>query len=130
MVGFAAPGLYVGAMAVRRTVPNVFDADPASTRAFYEEVFELDVAMDLGWITTLSAPTSPSQQMSVFGTDGEEGRDPFISIEVDDVDQVHGAAVAAGHEIVYTLRNEEWGVRRFMLRDPAGRVVNVLSHPA
>lgn len=111
-------------------MPNVFDADPASTRAFYENIFELDVAMDLGWITTLSAPANPSAQLSVFATDGEEGRDPFISIEVDDVDLVHGAAVAAGHEIVYALRDEEWGVRRFMLRDPAGRVVNVLSHPA
>ena len=117
-------------MAVKRIVPNVFDADPASTRAFYEDVFELDVAMDLGWITTLSAPGNPSAQVSVFGTDGEEGRDPFISVEVDDVDRVHEAAVASGHEIVYSLRDEEWGVRRFMLRDPGGRVVNVLSHPA
>jgi hypothetical protein len=28
----------------------------------------------------------------------------------------------------YPLRDEEWGVRRFMLRDPSGTVVNVLSH--
>jgi hypothetical protein len=34
-----------------------------------------------------------------------------------------------GFEIAYSLRNEEWGVRRFMLRDPSGTVVNVLSHP-
>ncbi len=117
-------------MAVRRVVPNLFDADPATTRAFYEEVFELDPAMDLGWIVTLASPAEPRAQMSVFAEDGEEGRDPFISIEVDDVDRVHGAAVAAGHEIVYSLRDEPWGVRRFMLRDPAGRTVNVLSHPA
>lgn len=115
-------------MAVKRIVPNVFDADPASTRDFYESVFELDVAMDLGWISTLAAPGDPSAQMSVFGTDSEEGRDPFVSIEVDDVDAVHATAVEAGHEIVYSLRDEKWGVRRFMLRDPAGRVVNVLSH--
>lgn len=116
-------------MAVRRIVPNVFDSDPDATREFYAGVFDLDVAMDLGWIATLASAESPSAQLSVFGTDGEEGRDPFVSIEVDDVDQVHDAAVAAGHEIVYSLRDEEWGVRRFMLRDPAGRVVNVLSHP-
>ena len=35
-----------------------------------------------------------------------------------------------GHEIVYALRDEDWGVGRFMVRDPAGRVVNVLSHPS
>ena len=51
-----------------------------------------------------------------------------MSIEVDDVDAVHALAASLGHEIVYDLRDEEWGVRRFMLRDPSGRVVNVLEH--
>lgn len=37
-------------------------------------------------------------------------------------------AVQLGQEIVYELRDEDWGVRRFMLKDPAGRTVNVLSH--
>jgi hypothetical protein len=33
-----------------------------------------------------------------------------------------------GFEIAYPLRDEEWGVRRFMLRAPSGTVVNVVSH--
>jgi hypothetical protein len=28
----------------------------------------------------------------------------------------------------YSLRDEEWGVRRFMLREPSGTLVNVVSH--
>ena len=115
-------------MAVRRIVPNVFDPDPASTREFYTGLFDLDVAMDMGWIATLVSPDTPRVQMSVFEVDGEEGRDPFISVEVDDVDAVHARAVELGYPIEYAIRNEPWGVRRFMLRDPAGRVVNVLSH--
>ena len=115
-------------MEVRRIVPNVFDADPATTREFYTGLFGLDVAMDMGWIATLVAPGSPRVQMSVFELDGEEGRDPFISIEVDDVEAAHARAVELGFPIEYALRDEPWGVRRFMLRDPAGRVVNVLSH--
>jgi predicted enzyme related to lactoylglutathione lyase len=115
---------------VRRIVPNVFDADPAATREFYAGVFELDVAMDMGWIATLASSANAAVQISIFEPDGEAGRDPFVSIEVDDVDAVHARAVEHGHEIVYPLRDEAWGVRRFMLRDPAGRVVNVLSHAA
>jgi predicted enzyme related to lactoylglutathione lyase len=115
---------------VRRVVPNLFDPDPASTRAFYANLFEFDVAMDMGWIVTLASPDNPRAQISVFQRDAEEGRDPFASIEVDDVDAVHALAVELGHEIVYALRDEDWGVRRFMLRDPGGRVVNVLSHSA
>jgi len=47
---------------------------------------------------------------------------------VDDVDAVHASAVEQGFEIAYPLHNEEWGVRRFMLREPGGTIVNVLSH--
>lgn len=53
---------------------------------------------------------------------------PGITVEVADVDAVHAKAVERGFEIAYPLRDEEWGVRRFMLRDPSGTVVNVLSH--
>ncbi|GAA4229201.1 putative glyoxalase superfamily protein PhnB [Streptosporangium album] len=30
--------------------------------------------------------------------------------------------------VVHPLQDEEWGVRRFFVRDPNGRVVNVLGH--
>lgn len=116
-------------MAVRRIVPNLFDPDPVATREFYTGVFGLEVAMDMGWIATLVSPTSPTAQISVLEPDAEPGRDPFISVEVGDVDAVHARALEVGCTIEYTMRDEAWGVRRFMLRDPAGRMVNVLSHP-
>jgi hypothetical protein len=51
---------------------------------------------------------------------------PEISVGVDDA--VHARAVEQGYEIAYSLRDEEWGVRRFMLREPGGTMVNVVSH--
>ena len=116
-------------MAVRRIVPNVFDADPGVTRDFYTGVFDLEIAMDMGWIATLTSPENPLAQVSVFAEDAPGPR-PFVSIEVDDVDAVHARALKLGHDVVYSLRDEEWGVRRFMVRDPAGRTVNVLTHNA
>ena len=53
---------------------------------------------------------------------------PGITVEVDDVDAIHAKALERDFEIAYPLRDEEWGVRRFMLRDPSGTIVNVLSH--
>jgi predicted enzyme related to lactoylglutathione lyase len=53
---------------------------------------------------------------------------PTVSIEVDDVDAAHAAAVAAGLQIVHPLSDEQWGVRRFFFADGSGNVVNVLSH--
>jgi uncharacterized glyoxalase superfamily protein PhnB len=115
-------------MAVRRVVPNLFDTDPALTREFYIGMFEFDIAMDMGWIVTLASAGNRVAQISIFERDAENGRDPFVSIEVDDVDAVHARALELGHDVIYSLRDEDWGVRRFMLRDPTGRVVNVLSH--
>ena len=53
---------------------------------------------------------------------------PDLSVEVDDVDAVYAVVRDSGAEIVHPLQDEEWGVRRFFVRDPNGRVINVLGH--
>lgn len=63
--------------------------------------------------------------MGIVGNDDPAA--PGISVEVEDVDAIHATAVDQGREIAYPLRDEEWGVRRFMLREPSGTLVNVLS---
>lgn len=54
---------------------------------------------------------------------------PDASIEVDDVDVAHAAAQRLGCEILHPLTDEPWGVRRFFVRDPTGKALNVLSQP-
>jgi catechol 2,3-dioxygenase-like lactoylglutathione lyase family enzyme len=53
---------------------------------------------------------------------------PDISVEVDNIDEVHQRTVVAGFRIEYGPTNESWGVRRFYVRDPFGRLVNILAH--
>jgi catechol 2,3-dioxygenase-like lactoylglutathione lyase family enzyme len=111
---------------IDRAVPNISSDNPAETRDFFVELLGFDVAMDLGWIVTVTSPTNPSAQVNIIGNDDPSA--PGISIGVDDVDAVHARAVERGLEIAYELRDEEWGVRRFMLREPSGTIVNVVSH--
>jgi uncharacterized glyoxalase superfamily protein PhnB len=111
---------------IHRAVPNIGSDRPAETRDFFVELLGFEVAMDLGWVVTLASATSPSAQVTIIGNDDPAA--PGISVEVDDVDAVHARAVERGLEIAYPLRDEEWGVRRFMLREPSGTIVNVLSH--
>ena len=85
--------------------------------------------MDLGWIVTFAAPGSPAAQISVMREDATASVVPDASIEVDDVDAAHAAAQRLGCEIVHPLTDEPWGVRRFFVRDPSGKVLNILSHP-
>jgi catechol 2,3-dioxygenase-like lactoylglutathione lyase family enzyme len=115
---------------VRRIVPDLHASDVAASRELYVEVLGLEVAMDLGWIVTYAAPGSPATQISVMGDDAGAAVQPDVSIEVDDVDAVHAAAVARGYEIVHPLTDEPWGVRRFFVRDRSGTVLNIVSHRA
>jgi len=111
---------------IRRAVPNISSDRPAATRDFFVELLGFEVVMDMGWIATVASPANPAVQVAIVGNDDPAA--PGISVEVADVDAVHAKAVERGFEIAYPLRDEEWGVRRFMLREPSGTVVNVLSH--
>jgi predicted enzyme related to lactoylglutathione lyase len=115
-------------MTVRRIVPDFQAPEPAAGRAFYADVLGLEVAMDQGWIVTYAVPGDPRLQISVVSEDASAPVVPDVSIEVDDVDAAHAAAVRLGAEVVHPLTDEPWGVRRFFVREPSGRVLNVLSH--
>jgi catechol 2,3-dioxygenase-like lactoylglutathione lyase family enzyme len=115
-------------MAVKRIIPNLAAADPATARAFYETLLGLKVVMDHGWIRTFAAEGAAMPQLSVAGKSGSGTPVPDLSIEVDDVDATCEQARAAGFEIVYAITDEPWGVRRFYVRDPFGKIVNILSH--
>jgi catechol 2,3-dioxygenase-like lactoylglutathione lyase family enzyme len=113
-------------MTIRRAVPNIRSERPAKTRDFFVELLGFEVVMDMGWVMSVVSPANASAQVTIVGNDDPAA--PGISVEVDDVDAVHARALEQGFEIAYALRNENWGVRRFMLREPSGTVVNVLSH--
>ncbi len=113
-------------MGIRRVVPDLRAADMARSRDFYRTL-GFDEVMDLGWAVTLASPDNPTAQIMLIGTNADEPQ-PDISIEVADADAAHEAMTAAGADVVYALRDEPWGVRRFFVRDPDGTVVNVVSH--
>ncbi|MEU3255374.1 VOC family protein [Streptomyces sp. NPDC006997] len=114
-------------MAVRRVVPHVQSEAARESREFYG-LLGFEEVMNHGWIMTLASPSSPTAQISFMAEDRTAPVIPDMSVEVDDVDAAYAALRDSGAEIVHPLRDEDWGVRRFFVRDPNGRVVNVLSH--
>jgi catechol 2,3-dioxygenase-like lactoylglutathione lyase family enzyme len=67
-------------------------------------------------------------QFSLMREGGSGAPVPDISIEVDDLDAMLEKVRQAGYQVDYGPADEPWGVRRFYLRDPEGRLVNVLTH--
>src|ERR1700712_749742 len=116
-------------MSVRRVVPDLTSSSLEVTSAFYADVLGLQPVMDHGWIVTLADPDQPGVQLSLMTHDASAPVVPEVSVQVDDVDACHAAAIRARADIVHPLTDEPWGVRRFFMRDPDGHVVNVLGHP-
>ena len=114
-------------MAVRRVVPVLQWDAVEENREFYG-LLGFEEVMNLGWIMTLASPATPAAQVSLMAGDKTAPVTPDMSVEVDDVDATYAVVRDSGAEIVHPLQDEEWGVRRFFVRDPNGRVINVLSH--
>ena len=115
-------------MAVKRIVPDIGCCKPEETIAFYRDLLELEVVMDHGWIITFAGDEIARPQLSVMSRGGSGAPVPDMSIEVDDVDIVYEKAKARGVEIVYAITDEPWGIRRFYMRDPTGKTLNILAH--
>ena len=115
-------------MKVKRIVANIAASDVDKAAAFYEDLLGLEVLMDMGWIRTYGSSAKMTIQMSVMSEGGSGTRVPDLSIEVDDVEAALRKARKAGIAIEYGPASEPWGVRRFFVRDPFGKLVNVLQH--
>lgn len=115
-------------MAVKRIVPNIATADRAAALRFYGDILDLAITMDHGWIVTLVAPHASLPQLSVAAEGGAGQPVPDLSIEVDNFDEVVARLAAARLALVYGPVTEPWGVRRLFVRDPFGRLINILSH--
>lgn len=116
-------------MTVRRIVTNIAADELDKARSFYGDVLGMDVAMDLGWIVTFAADEAATRpQVSVMTEGGSGTPVPDISVEVDDLEETLERARGAGFAIEYGPAEEDWGVKRFYVRDPFGRLVNILTH--
>jgi catechol 2,3-dioxygenase-like lactoylglutathione lyase family enzyme len=115
-------------MQVKRIIANIRTEDPTLADRFYRDILGLELAMDHGWIRTYASLSHMTVQLSV-AQEGGSGTDvPDLSVEVDDLEEALRRVKAAGIPLVYGPTSEPWGVRRFYVRDPFGRLVNILQH--
>lgn len=115
-------------MKVERIVANVATPDVSAARRFYHDVLGLDVLMDLGWIATYGSNERMTVQVSFLSQGGSDTPVPDLSIEVDDLEAALERVRKAEVPIEYGPADEPWGVRRFYVRDPFGKLVNILMH--
>lgn len=115
-------------MAVKRIVANIAADDLQKAVVFYQSVLGLRMVMDHGWIMTFAGENTTAPQISFASEGGGGAPIPDVSIEVDDFDDVLSRMIEKGFTLQYGPVIESWGVRRMFVRDPFGRLINILTH--
>lgn len=116
-------------MRIHKVVPNLTVGDVEAAKDFYTGFLGLrDEEFNLGWVARFTSPESAAS-VQLVTRDATSPQDSVISVMTDDVVGAYHEAQQLGYEIVHPLTTEEWGVHRFLVRDPDGNVVNVVGHP-
>lgn len=115
-------------MKVKRIMSNTATSDLNKAADFYGGILGLELLMDHGWFQTYGLDAKMTVQVS-FGTEGGSGTPvPDLSIEVDNIEAAIARFKEANVAIEYGPVSEPWGVRRFYVRDPFGKLINILQH--
>jgi len=124
-------------MKVIRIVPNLYSEAFAASREFYAAMFDLSVSVELDdWYLQLAPESNTTLNIGFVKPDHElfAGRMSaggtyglVLTIHVDDVDEAYERAKRLGAEIAAEIRDEEYGQRHFLVVDPNGLLLNVMS---
>ncbi|WP_378949709.1 VOC family protein [Mesorhizobium sp. ANAO-SY3R2] len=115
--------------------PVLMTGDVAGTAAFYVEHFRFESLFESDWYVHLRSTEDRRVNLGIVDGDHEtipaEGRGRtsglLINFEVKDVDAVYARIEAAGLPILRTLRDEPFGQRHFITKDPNGVLIDVIK---
>lgn len=127
------------AMKVRDLYPLVTTPALFEARDFYVTHFGFEVVFEASWFVYLIGPGEegtrgatlafmhPEHPSNPPGPEAFDGLGMILTVEVEDAGAVFERLNGKGAPIVHPLTDEEWGQRRFMTRDPAGVLVDVVQ---
>lgn len=115
--------------------PVIMTDAVAETAAFYVAHFRFQPLFDAGWYVHLQSLEEKSTNLAILECTHEtippEGRGRvsglILNFEVEDVDGEYDRAQEARLPILLTLRDEAFGQRHFITRDPNGVLIDVIK---
>ena len=118
---------------INRTFPIIVAEDFDAMRSFYVDFLGFRAVFDSDWFIDLQDAEQPLLEIAIWkaghrllppGLTGPS-QGVMIDVVVDDVDAMYAAAQDRQVEILIELRDEPYGQRRFVTRDPAGTLIEV-----
>ena len=118
---------------------GIVTAKLAESKIFYTQVLGFGVSFENEFYLLLHTPKQeaeiafllpkhPSQQPLFHAP--FQGQGMYLTIEVDDVDQLYQELKKKGVEIKIELRDEPWGDRHFAIQDPNGINIDLVKYQA
>ena len=111
----------------------------AETKAFYTEKLGFGVTFENEFYLLLHTPNQQAEisfllpnhptQQPIFQSPFP-GQGVYLTIEVDNVDEVYQSLKEIGLPIVIDIRDEPWGDRHFAIVDPNGVGIDVVTFSA
>ena len=115
--------------------PVLMTGDVAGTAAFYVEHFGFQPLFVSDWYVHLQSVDSKRVNLGIVQGDHEtipeEGRGRtsglLINFEVRNPDAIYERILAAGLPVLRSLRDEPFGQRHFITKDPNGVLIDVIK---
>ena len=106
-----------------------------ASKKFYMSLFDFIPAFEIDWYIQFQSPTDKNLQLAFVKRDHPSVPQSFqqspqgviISLETDHVDPLYHKACDLKYKIELSLRDEVWGQRHFMTKDPNGLLVDVIQ---
>ncbi|HEY3235222.1 MAG TPA: bleomycin resistance family protein [Polyangiaceae bacterium] len=107
---------------LQNLVPILYVSDFARTMAYFTEALGFKKLWD--WGSPPSFGAVGRDKVEIFLCRGDQGKPgTWMSIFVDDVDELHDEIVAKGAVIVMAPRDESWGMREMHVECPDGHIL-------
>ena len=125
-------------MDVQDAYPLIVTEHLSEARDFYVKWLDMEATFELEWVVYVSRPAGEARTGVCFMAPGLEHQIPehrtaytgsslILTFQVDDARRELDALRAKGFEPDVDIRDEPWGQRHFMKRDPAGVWVDIVQ---
>ncbi len=107
------------------------------TKKFYTEVLDFGVSFENEFYVLLHTPNESAEisflqpnhpsQKPIFQTEFN-GKGVYLTIEVENVDEVYKTLKEKGIHMEIEIRDEVWGDRHFAIKDPNGIGIDIVTY--
>jgi uncharacterized glyoxalase superfamily protein PhnB len=107
------------------------------TKKFYKEVLDFGVSFENEFYLLLHTPNNSAEisflqpnhpsQKPIFQSE-YNGKGVYLTIEVENVDEVYEQLKEKGVQMEIEIRDEPWGDRHFAIKDPNGIGIDIVTY--